>query len=338
MRLNHLSRRRLLSASGALLLGASLLTACGGEDGAGTGNDSGAWTFTDDRGTKVELKQRPQRIVAYVGAAAALHDFGVREQIVGVYGPAKLKDGSPDPQIGNVDPNKVTIIGNAYGEFNIEKYASLRPELLIDNSYTPPDLFYVPADSKDKIFKLAPSIGIAAGAVPLNKPIERYAELAKALGADTESAEVKAAKARFDKATEDLKAAAKENPGIKVLASAATADLFYASNPAKNTDLIFFKSLGVDLITPDKVDEQGYFENLSWENAGKYKADIVFLDARTQSLQPKDLGGKPSWKDLPAVKAGQVVPWHAEPRFSYAGSAPLLEDLAKAIRSAKKVS
>ncbi|HWM40230.1 MAG TPA: ABC transporter substrate-binding protein, partial [Streptomyces sp.] len=44
----------------------------------------------------------------------------------------------------------------------------------------------------------------------------------------------------------------------------------------------------------------------------------------------------PSWSDLPAVKAGQVTMWDAEPRFSYAGAAPLLEQLAKAIEDAKK--
>ena len=43
---------------------------------------------------------------------------------------------------------------------------------------------------------------------------------------------------------------------------------------------------------------------------------------------------------LAAKRAGvrQVVGWDAVPRFSYAGAAPLLENLAKAIRNAKKVS
>jgi iron complex transport system substrate-binding protein len=37
------------------------------------------------------------------------------------------------------------------------------------------------------------------------------------------------------------------------------------------------------------------------------------------------------------VMAGQVTPWDAVPRFSYAGAAPLLENLATAIQSARKV-
>ncbi|WP_433478174.1 ABC transporter substrate-binding protein [Spirillospora sp. CA-142024] len=331
----HLTRRGFLGASGAVALGA-FISACGDGGGGTASPGSGAWEFTDDRGTKVGLKARPTRVVAYVGAAAALYDFGVDRQLVGVYGPTKLKDGRPDPQAGNLPVGRLEIIGNAYGEFNIEKYAALRPELLVDNMFVPPDLFYVPAESKDKIFALAPSVAISTGAVSLPRPIERTAALAAALGADLKSAKVTAAKARFEKASETLRAAAEAKRGLKVLAASASPDLFYASSPGKNTDLIYFKELGVDLIVPEKPGKDGYFEELSWENAGKYKADVIMLDSRTQALQPKDLGSKPSWKDLPAVKAGQVIAWQPEPRFSYEGCAPIIEALATSLRSAGK--
>ncbi|MFB4308015.1 ABC transporter substrate-binding protein [Actinomadura sp. GTD37] len=332
-----LTRRAVLGAGGAFALGA-LISACGGDDGAGGAASpaGGAWTFTDDRGTKIGLQRRPRRIVGYSATAAALHDFGIDEQIVGVFGPTKLKDGGPDPQAGNLPVGRLEIIGNAFGEFNIEKYAALRPDLLVDNMFLPGELFYVPAESKDKIYALAPSVAISAGAVALPKPIERTAALAAALGADLKSAKVTAAKARFEKAAEAVRAAAKAKPGLKVLAASASPDLFYASSPDMNTDLIYYKELGVELIVPDNLDKNGYFENLSWENADKYKADVIMLDSRTQALQPKDLGSKPSWKDLPAVKAGQVVPWQPEPRFSYEGCAPLLEAVATALNSAKK--
>lgn len=332
---SDLTRRGLLRAGGALALGA-LISACGGDDGGAASSGGGAWTFTDDRGTKVELKARPKRVVGYVGTAAALYDFGVDKQLVGVFGPTRLKDGKPDPQAGNLPVDRLEIIGNAFGEFNIEKYAALRPDLLVGNMFLRNELFYVPAESKDKIFALAPSVAIATGAVSLPKPIERTAALAGALGADLKSAEVAAGKARFEKASEALRAAAKANAGLKVLAASASPDLFYASSPDKNSDLIYFKELGVDLIVPENPGQDGYFEDLSWENAGKYKADVIMLDSRTQALQPKDLGSKPSWQDLPAVKAGQVIPWQPEPRFSHAGCAPLLEALTTSIKSARK--
>ncbi|KPC62024.1 ABC transporter substrate-binding protein [Streptomyces chattanoogensis] len=333
------SRRGILAAGGAVGIGA-LLAACGGDKGAAGANGvakGGPWSFTDDRKQKVSLDHTPQHIVAFTGTAAALHDFGIDEQIVGVFGPTRLKNGKPDPQAGDLDISKVTILGNAYDQFNVEKYAGLSPDLLITNMFEPGALWFVPDDSKDKITGLAKSVAITSARVPLLTIIERYAELAKSLGADLKAKKVTDAKARFEKAAAALRKAATSHP-VKVLACSGSAGLFYASNPGISADLMYFKSLGVDLIVPDHLDKGGYFESLSWENADKYRADVLLLDNRTATLQPKDLAAKPSWAKLPAVKAGQVTPWSSEPRFSYAGAAPLLESLTKAIEGAKKVS
>jgi iron complex transport system substrate-binding protein len=330
---SHLSRRGLLTAGGAAGL-AALLAACGADaasDGGKTAGDSG-WSFADDRGQKVTTSKRPRRIVAYVGTAAALRDFGVGDQIVGVFGPTKLKNGAPDPLAGSLDVGRLTILGNTFGEFNIEKYAALRPDLLVTNMYLPNALWYVPDASKKKILALAPSIGFNVAKVSLLEPIQRYAALAQSLGAKPDPA----GKARFDKATEDLRRAVKANPGVKVMAASGSADLLYVSDPKAGADLSFYRGLGVDLVMPNKV-TGGFFESLSWENADKYRADVIYLDNRASALQPKDLAAKPTWAKLPAVKAGQITPWPSEPRFSYTGCAPQIEALATAIRNAKKV-
>ena len=118
-----------------------------------------------------------------------------------------------------------------------------------------------------------------------------------------------------------------------MLAGSGSPDLFYASNPKVSTDLMYFAELGVEIVVPNKLESGDYFEALSWENADKYPADLILLDSRGTALQPADLAAKPTWAQLPAVKAGQVTAWDAVPRFSYAGAAPLLENLAKAIRN-----
>ena len=121
-----LSRRGLLAAGGAAGLGA-LLAACGSDSGSDSGSGKGgAWSFTDDRNKKIKLDAAPKRVVAYIGTAAALHDFGAGDQIVGVFGPTKKKNGEPDVLAGELDVKKLEIIGNAYGEFDIEKYAKVR--------------------------------------------------------------------------------------------------------------------------------------------------------------------------------------------------------------------
>ncbi|WP_329009432.1 ABC transporter substrate-binding protein [Micromonospora rifamycinica] len=333
------SRRGLLAAGGGAALTA-LLAACGeGDDPAKpTANGSaGPWSFTDDRQRKVEAASTPTRVVAFTGVAAALVDFGLDSQLVGVFGETTRTDGSRDPQAGDLDVDRVTVLGNVWGEFNVEKYAGLRPELLVTHMYDPDALWYVPDESRDKILQLAPSVAITTARTPMTRPIERYAELARSLGADLSAAKVTAAKTRFEAAAEQVRAAVKANPGIRVMASSGSPDLFYVSNPKVSTDLMYFAELGVEIVIPTKLEAGDYFEALSWENAGKFPADLILLDNRSTALQPKDLAAKPTWAQLPAVRANQVTPWDAVPRFSYAGAAPLLENLATAIRSAKRL-
>lgn len=333
------SRRGFLAGAGAVGIGA-FAAACGaggGNPGTASGSGTGPWSFTDDRGTRVTTNGRPNRVVAYVGSAAALHDFGVDASLVGVFGPTKLGNGKADPMAGDLDVDKLTIVGNTYGEFNIEKYATLRPDLLVTNMMQPGVLWYVPASSQQQILQLAPSLAFTSAGVSLPSAIQRYRQLAGALGADEQAKPVTDAKARFDRASAALRAATKANPGIRVLAGSAAADQFYVSTPSVYPDLSYYQSLGVEIVRPTNV-VGGFFEGLSWENVDKYPADLIYLDSRAAAMQPKDLTGKPSWLALPEVKAGQVEPWMSEPRFSYAGTAPAIEALAAAIQRAKKVS
>ncbi|KUF17257.1 ABC transporter substrate-binding protein [Streptomyces silvensis] len=338
------SRRGILAAGGALGLTA-VLAACGDDKGdkggKGGTKDGGAWSFKDDRGETAKTGSTPKNIVAFTGVAAALFDYGI--EVKGVFGPTKTKDGKPDVQAGDMDISKVTILGNAWDQFNIEKYVGLQPDVLLSTMFDDKGtLWYVPEASKDKILKLAPSVGISVYDRQMTKPLERLLALAESLGADVKADKVVQAKKRFEAAAERLRKAAKSRPEIKVLVGSASQDIFYVSGSNLSADLEYFKALGVNLVEPPAKtlkESGGWFENLSWENVDKYKADVIMMDNRTSALQPAGLADqKPTWAKLPAVKAGQVIPRVTEPIFSYDKCAPILEDLAEAIEKAKKVS
>src|SRR5918998_5572199 len=113
----RLTRRGLLAAGGAATL-AALLGGCGRDDTSSTpsaGSSGGPWSFTDDRGTKVDAAAGPTRVVAFTGVAAALVDFGLDKQIVGVFGETKRADGTKDPQAGDLNIEGVEILGNVWG-------------------------------------------------------------------------------------------------------------------------------------------------------------------------------------------------------------------------------
>lgn len=337
------TRRGILAAGGALGLGA-VLAACGDDEptkGSADKGDaaSGPWTFTDDRGTEVKLDKAPQNIVAFTGVGAALYDYGV--QVKGVFGPTTTKGGKPDVQAGDMDVSKVEVIGNVWGEFSVEKYAALKPDLLVSTMFDGAGtLWYVPEESKDQIAKFAPSVGVSVYDVQMTKSLERMAALAESLGADMKAAAVVEAKKKFEEAAARLKAAAKARPEIRVLAGSASPDLFYVSTHNLSIDLEYYKALGVNIVEPDEKavkESGGWFESLSWENVDKHKADVIIMDDRAQAIQPADIT-EATWKKLPAVKAGQVIARSPEPILSYAKCTPLLNNLAEAIENAKKVA
>lgn len=111
----------------------------------------------------------------------------------------------------------------------------------------------------------------------------------------------------------------------------------WVASPADHPDVRYFKELGLDVVVPEKVDQGGFWQTLSWENADTYPADVILTDARAQSMQAEEMKKKPTFADLPAVKAGQVYPWLAEQRYSYQGYADVLERLHAALAASKKV-
>ena len=212
-RATHLTRRGVLAAGGALGLGA-VLAACGDDDAKSEGSGeattaakSGPWTFKDDRGTTVKLDKVPTKIVAFVGVAAALYDYGI--EINGVFGPTTTKDGKADVQAGDMDVSKLTVFGNVWDQFNVEKYAAFAPEVLLTTIFdSAGTLWYVPQASRTRSLKLAPSAGISVYDRQLTQPLERMWELAESLGADLKADKVVQAKKDFEAAAERLRKAA----------------------------------------------------------------------------------------------------------------------------------
>lgn len=327
-----ISRRGFLFATGGLAAAAAL-AGCGDDTPAGSSSGSGGWEFTDDRGTKITRDKQPAKIVAYVSSAAALWDFGVRP--IGVFGPQKTESGEKELQAGNIDLSKVTSLGNAWDDFDVEKFIGLSPDLLVTGltGTKPTDLWAITEETGPKVEKVAPILALSEYKVSLPKVIARYEELAKALGADVDSSEVKSAKDEFQAASDELSATAKEKAGLKVLVLYADKDNVYIAKPEFFADLAYYKELGLDIVEGGGTDD--YWETLSWEQVGKYPADLILTDTRTFALSKQQMAEFPTWNAVPAVAAGQLGDWSAEPRFNYTLAAPVIRDLTAAVKNAR---
>ncbi|GLZ33727.1 hypothetical protein Lesp02_59150 [Lentzea sp. NBRC 105346] len=311
----------------AVLIITGLLAGCSAAPDTGQG-----WSFTDDRNETVSARERPQRIIAQVSAAGALTDFGVK--VTGTFGPLKKDDGTVEAEAGSVDPASVTdVTGGGYGELNLEKIAGLSPDLLVSGKYAEyAGLWHVTEEQEKSVRKMVPTVGILQSGKALPDTIARYRDLAKALGGDVDSARVKADFDAFTKASDRIRSIGSRMRAENktVLAVGGTTEGYFVAVPARAPDLAYYVSLGLPITTPANPDLPGggYFERLSWENAGTYRPDVLLWDTRRASNKPEEMKQHPVFAALPAAAANRFVGWDAVAPMSYASYAKIMNRLA----------
>lgn len=300
---------------------------------AGSTTASG-FQYHDARGKDVDLPAVPRTVVAQSSVAAALWDDGY--QVAGVYGELTPVDGKLSYQAGSLDLSRLKVLGRTYGEFDVESYGLMNPDLLVDYTFDGSTLWYVPAEQADQVFALAPSIGVPGTYPDTTTAIQTFVDLAGKLGTDPHSAQITAAKADYDAA---LAAAAKAatSSGLKVVVVSASTDSLYVANPAQVPELATLRSAGLRILDP-KGGGKDVFDQFSWEQASDYaSADVILVDARTYDGVKADLAKIPTWADLPAVKAGQVYPWYAAAPYSYQTYARIYQQIADELTAAHRL-
>jgi iron complex transport system substrate-binding protein len=335
------------AAIGAACLSALALTGCGGTDPnqaeanamaateaqSETGAPAGPWSFTDGSGKTVELDATPTRIIAHAYAAAALMEFGIKP--VGVYADMPIKD---DVGLRNVDFDGIEILGQEWGKIDVEKAATLQPDLIVAD-WWPVEKAYsgmengVEEKSK-KIAELAPVVGAAQGDSIVDL-IEGYRKLAASLGADVETGTAAAAKARFEQARDAFERATAAKPGLTALAISPYDDGYAVAVPKYAPELLDFQRWGLDVIDPDKPDPDfPYWQTLSFENADHYQPDLLLFDDRNYPTNLETLKSQPIAKNIKAFAAGAYTQWPAYWLHTYTDYAEQLEQLTAAIEAA----
>ncbi|HYH11828.1 MAG TPA: ABC transporter substrate-binding protein [Thermomicrobiales bacterium] len=333
-----LSRRRFIATS-ALLAGLSgrqtlARQATPSSDAAASVQPDGTWQFTDDRGTAITRDALPTRVIAQTTSAAGLWDFGVRP--VGIFGPYRDPDGSPNPAVGSMDLDQVAWLGD-FGELDFEQIIALDAEIYVDINRGVGPLWYVDESIQPRLEELVDTISIDAIDTTVKRAVERFEDLAVALGAELSAPEIVEAKETFARLESDLRTVAAEKSDVRVLVlTGDPATNAYFVNPEVTFDLLYYRELGVNLIQPETPDPStgGNFEVVSWEQLGKYPADVVLYDNRSDITL---LDGDPIWELLPAVRAGQTGPWPVTFPLSWQGLGGAMELLLETLANAEVV-
>lgn len=225
--------------------------------------------------------------------AAALLSFGIRP--VGIYATGPVED---DPNLKDLDLSGIAILGEAWGEIDVEKAASLRPDLVVAD-WWPAEKAYSALEkgakaSSRKLLDLAPIVGVAQG--------ESIEQLAR---------------------------------GYERLAASLGADVLYVAIPTYAPELLDFRRWGLDVMTPAKPDPAfPYWENLSWENADTYQPDLLLIDDRTYESTLRAGEKQPTWTSIRAASDKAYARWPAYWMHTYGEYAEQLTQLTKAIAEA----
>ncbi len=328
--------RRIGALAAALLATVAIVSACGSDDDSASGSTpaaTGAFSYTDGSGKTVELDEKPTRIIAHAYSAAALMEFGITP--IAVYADMPIKD---DVGLRNVDFTGVEILGEEWGKIDVEKAATLNPDLIVGD-WWPVEEGYsgmedgVEAKSK-KIAELAPVVGPAQGDSIVTL-IEGYQELAAALGADVETGEAAAARERFETARAAFEEATAAKPDLTALAISPYGDSYAVAVPEHAPELLDLREWGLDVIVPAKPDpEFPYWQTLSFENADTYQPDLLLFDDRNYPGNLEVLEKQPIAKNIAAFAAGAYTTWPAYWLHTYTDYAEQLEALTTTINEA----
>ena len=325
--------RRLVGGAIAALLATTVLAACGTSASDDDAERGGPWSFTSGDGKTVKADATPKRIIASGAEAAALMSFGIKP--VGIYANTKVED---DPNLKDLDLSGITILGETWGEIDVEKAASLKPDLIVAD-WWPAEKAYsgleegAKAASK-KILDLAPIVGVSQGD-SIEELAQGYEKLAVSLGADVDDPKIAQDKKAFKDAQAEFTKVVAAKPGLSVLAVSPSDDLLYVANPKYAPELLDFQRWGLDVINPDKPDKGfPYWENLSWENADKYQPDLLLIDDRAYASTVKQGEMQPTWSNILAARAKAYVPWPAYWMHTYGDYAEQLTQLTAAIQKA----
>lgn len=298
---------------------------------------AGGWEFTDDRGVTVMLDAAPQRIAGHARAAGALFDYGISIPVV--LGTLENADGTPISDMGDYPPADVeTWLGAGFDELDIEEVLNADPDVFITVRFPfaqeDSDLLWgIPNESRDLLESEIPIIAIDVSGASITSFMERFEELAVALGADPVAAGAEEDKAAFEAASADLEAALADKPDLSVTVFSA-GETLYILNPELTPDLQLFQELGMNLLYVE--DDPLQFQEVSWERLGDFSADLLLKDDRDNSYTYEQLAEEqPLWSTLPAVAAGQTHFWRVAKRPTYRGFVPVLTELVEVINESR---
>ncbi|MGW4379741.1 ABC transporter substrate-binding protein [Kitasatospora sp. NPDC004531] len=313
-----------LAAAAAVALAA---TACGsggdgGQDKAGPGSGAGPITVEATNG-KVTVPAGVQRIVSVSYATGALLDLGVQP-----VGTSTIDDNNPMELLPSQTEaaKKIEPIGSGI-EINIEKVASLRPDLIIVEGATAFDW------GVSKLEGIAPTLYFG-----IDKPADLLTAQEKIATAVGKQDEFRKLKSDYETRAAKIKAdyADRLNSTKWTIASSYGGGEFLVDTASSWVGRVLSDAGAT--FSRASADASDHEVTYSVEKLDVLADADIVLVPRTAATgevpqDTKDLEKQPSWQNLKAVKTGKVVPLTYATTDRYGTSINVLEQIESVLKA-----
>ncbi|MFJ3903145.1 ABC transporter substrate-binding protein [Streptomyces sp. NPDC090025] len=292
-------------------------TGAGATEAGISGAGGSGWEFTDDRGTAARAATgRPERVLAYVRAGAALLDLGVRP--VAVYGSGHDGDLLDPVKAGGLAAAGVPYLGpgRTLDEARVRELGGV--DLIVDVTYDGKSPYALDEAFAERLG--APVVALSVGSeTALAAIVERFAALAGALTCAGGGGGAAAAAGRVGDAESALRAAAGRS-GLSVLAlSGAGPEQVYVARPHAWPELARLAELGVRFVDPGPGSGASWLTT-DWEHTVGLAPDLVLFDSRANAVPPHIV-----------PPGARLTPWNPETPPSPAAYARFFQDLTAAL-------
>lgn len=278
---------KLIAIMSVLLLACLIVSGCSSSqnnNGSGESKSKDSRVIHDEEG-KTTVSGTPKRVVVLeLSFLDAVRNLGIT--------PVGIADDNKKDMIKKLVASSIdyTSVGTR-SEPNLEVISSLKPDLIIADAERHKNIY-------KQLKQIAPTIELKSREATYDETIDSFTTIAKALNKEDEGKEKLA---EHKKVINDLKAELPKDENRNIVLGVARADSFQL-HTSSSYDGEIFKMLGFT----HAVKSDNAYQEVSLEQLSKIDPDILFISANEGKTIVDEWKTNPLWKNLKAVKNGQV--------------------------------
>ncbi|MED4830054.1 ABC transporter substrate-binding protein [Bacillus atrophaeus] len=278
-------QKKFIAIMSVLLLACLIVSGCSSsQENNGSKSDKNSRVIQHEEG-KTPVTGTPKKVVVLeLSFLDAVKNLGIT--------PVGIADDNKKDMIKKLVGSSIdyTSVGTR-SEPNLEVISSLKPDLIIADAERHKNIY-------KQLKRIAPTIELKSREATYDETIDSYKTISKALNKEEEGKEKLA---QHNKVIDGLKAELPKDEDRSIVLGVARSDSFQL-HTSSSYDGEIFRMLGFT----HAVKSDTAYQEVNLEQLSKIDPDILFISANEGKTIVDDWKKNPLWKNLKAVKNGQI--------------------------------